>query len=1793
MKKKIALLALLLAFVLCFSLAACQPDNPDNPDPGTPAEKVYKIAVSGNAARTLTTGETDTITWTVTCDGQTVTEEAEVTVGGSAVTLSDKTATSVKITAAQAGNARVTIKLTAHTDVVANVTYSVSKPSFFGNHNGNWAISDTKVSVDGGQSTILTREKGKTWMFSAEVDITDYSSTETIAIGSFLNTGNNALWFGLRNSDGNPDGRFTVYVRNFLDGWGKATHDKDVAGYTKYTGTSKVKFVLLRDGNDYYYNIDGMFGKFTDNHDVETYAGFQTQNQKIEITNFALETDATAVKTAIATVYPEGGVGAISISGPATLVPQIVSGDSGVQMQFTAKAYADGNEIPDQNIVWTIESTLGDNKAAVTENGLVSIEPQTEGTLTVKATLGKLSDEITFTVIKQELVEENAMFIAKGGVTTDGDNGIVFSPDYVGSATISSENEKKFNSDYTYGATLKQKVTGNFSIEFTVSDYMTKSATPKLMFSLGSDSNNFFVVYGEQTRIEAFVNRNNNGFLQGNWYQGEGMKDMVNVSGSTRYKIAVEGGMYAVYVKVGSDWQKLTIKQDGNAYGMVRSYEDFRAEREIVIGANALSCRVSDVVVTNGSANDEYDYIQNGMLSYSYEYDFNSATSFSVGFQATDWEGRNGSTVAKFVDALPASFTVSYKLKFASAMTDAKFAIVIGDTSFIINNKLSGGDKALSATRLNGNDWGKAINKNVTSANDQLTVTITRDANGKTCYYVNDIKVSEDTITATNMSVYTFCPSSAPDEVTNKGCKATVTDFVIGEYAAFNTWKVAAENIAELKINATADVNAEVKHDGAVVANGYTTELVSANDKIVKIVDGKLVGVAAGKTTITINVKVGDDIVATAQIEVTVPEIHYTTAFTGIDGDTVTIKKYDTLQLVPSVTADIQGYTPEFTVTLDKNDFITMSDSYLVTAGDKEGETTVTIAVTGTEITKSIKIVVSSEVKHNYVLTTELTDNEIFAGDGTTIASRLADNGQSVSGATFACEISHSDILAIADNAITTVEAAVSADTTVTITVKASVDGEVVATKEITIVVKKTTYELTVNGNTTIELEYGKDSASVTFTATRNGVAMDNPVVNVTLPEGGLLEYANGTFTAKKGGNGVVKFVLGDNLASKNVEYTVIANLLSSTRKRGNVAVNGNNVTIADGNSGIAATYPAKVWKIGGTVSYNEFGDQSGATVIGFTSGKDNGDTFGGTLLLGITSGDVKGIRYIEWFQGWGHNMKWINVDGYHGLDMSVVYAATNNKHWELIRINDDYYFTYGDFYGKITDACSEATFPGIFAQFGCNFSVKDVTVDYNEETVRATAAAYAKRTPYSVSVAGGAQHTVGTDQTYSVTIIPAISNANVTWSITTNLSAGTAAIDQNGKVTLSADAKGSYIVKAAASETVFGTAEVTTTGERIFTENDDFVTYGGVNMKGDDSGYKIVFADKSKDGVADECNWSDSRVYTANYKKTVQGDFTVEFTVSNYVAGDGYAKLALSVQGGRTQFYVAHNDQGYRVETYTMCVWKDGGYSDGGTWASTDFFAGFDPAAAHTYKIQCVNGRFHIYVDGTEYLIKTDNGSLTYAARNYDDWTSERQLRFASKNCTAEVSNIAVTKQSTEDVKYYGFFGYNDTYDKATDTLTLTMYKQGWNIKNVPFVVTQPTASHTVEFDVKFGEAMTDAKLGLVVGGNHAFWIENKLSQSGDNSVIHVAGKDGSEWGDSGWKISANKTIHFVLTITLNDAGKYEVSLTIQAEGVASVTTARTNAYDGCKLSFKVFNENNDDMAKTVSVSNLVVTAK
>ena len=202
--------------------------------------------------------------------------------------------------------------------------------------------------------------------------------------------------------------------------------------------------------------------------------------------------------------------------------------------------------------------------------------------------------------------------------------------------------------------------------------------------------------------------------------------------------------------------------------------------------------------------------------------------------------------------------------------------------------------------------------------------------------------------------------------------------------------------------------------------------------------------------------------------------------------------------------------------------------------------------------------------------------------------------------------------------------------------------------------------------------------------------------------------------------------------------------------------------------------------------------------------------------------------------------------------------------------------------------------------------------------------------------------------------------------------------------------------------------------------------------------------------------------------------------------------------------------------------------------------------------------------------------------------------MRFATVNCTAEVSNIKITKQSTDKVKYYGFFGYGDTYDEATDTLTLTMYKQSWSIPNIPFIVNQPTTDHSVAFDLKFNDAMEDAKFGLTVAGNHTYWIENKLSQSGDNSKIHVAGKDNNEWGETGFSIDKNLTIHFVITFTKLDSGKFSVAMTAQADGGKLVDLGQAaDSRDNCKLGFKVFNEKEADMAKTVSISNLVITAK
>lgn len=1788
MKKRLTLAVTLLIAVCCLTLGACKvtdkPNTPDNPS------KEYRIVLDGEATRSLTAGDTDVINWTVMYGDDAVTDQkVEITL--SSETVVEKTAgtaTSATIKALAPGRVRVTIKL-KDKNVTVSVTYTVSKPSFWGATTGTFATGETDATATGGQSTALTRVKGSVWMFSAKLNITDYTSTETVAVGSFVDAGNSALWFGLQNNDGKADGRFSVYIRNFLKGWGQATTDQTVTGYSRYTGTTEIPVVLIRNGTSYYYSIAGMFGSYVDNTDtsIETYAGIQSQNQAVTVTDFLMETDADLVQAAISVVCPEDKVGAVSITVPSNMSTQIVSGSEGAQFNLTADCYANGEKLADKTVTWNIDTNALIAGSATIENGLLRVTGGTEGVLTITATYEDVSDVISVKVINKELTDENELFTMKGGVRKIGENGIEFPEEYVGSANIPNTNEGRYTEDYTYKALLKNKLVGNFSIEFTVSDYKTSSQFPKLMFSFGADTNNVYLVYGQHTRFEAFANKNNAGVLQGNWYQGEGMEGMIDRTGAVRYRIAVEDGVYKVYAYLNNKWTAIKITQDGANVPMIRKYEDFTKELPLLITAKELSCKISDVIVTNGSASDSYRYASDGFVSYNDMYEFSDG-GFTVGFASDGWNGKWGSTSAIRTTAVPDSYKLTYKIKFSKAMDDAKFVAIIGNVSFMINNKLNSNVIEAARVKLNndGNeDWGSQVTKTVATANEDVTVVITRTAEGVLTFYVNDQPVvTESSAAYGTMKIYTF--NAAADQIANNGYEVIVSDFNLGDYEAYSTWKASAENLT-VKVNEEKTPAITVKHDGINVTEGYTVSYEYEGD-VVSVYNGTIKGLKAGSANVTVKITADNAVVATFIVTVTVPEVRYEAGFGGITGDEATIKIYGELDLKPYVRADADVET-EYELTFE-GDCIELTGG--IVKGLKTGDATVTVTAKGTNVSKTITVHVSDEVNHNYALSVKATE-ELYAGDEGTITVSASDNGQILAGENVTISFKFSsEGLTVADGKIITNEELFAASTEVTVTVTLTVDGEVVKTETVTVNVLATVYTITINNEKTeLRTEYGLDTSNVTYKVLRNN--LETALEATASVTGDAITYNNGVVKGVKNGAATLTFTYGK--ASDSVAYAVTATIFNSTRARGTLSYgeDGKSVTV-NGGSGVAFSYPAKVWKVTATVTYSDFASsESGATVVGFTSGKNSGDTFNDTLILGITSGDVMGMRYVCWLNGWGNKQSFINIEGYNGLSLNDVFTATKNKTWELIRLNDEYYFAYGDFFGKFIPVNSdgtpytgiEATFPGVFAQFGCGFTASDIELDYDAASVTAAAEAYSQKTAYSVEILAAGSHTVGTEQEIGYKLLPSFVTETVTYGINTeNLVEGTATLNGN-KVALSADAKGSYVVRVTTASGKYAETIVNATGDRIYTENSEFKTYGSdVTMMDDgETGYKIVFNNANVNGVVKEHRYIENTEFSANYKKTLTGDFSVEFTVSDYKATAEYPKLMVSFGGRHAQFYIAYKSNGeYRIETLSEHEWADRGFStDDGAWSNTKNFENFDATASHAYKIDLINGVFHLYVDGVEYKIQTDNNTHdTYAIRRYEDWKTAQPMRISTNGCTAVVSNIKVTEKGL--TKFAGFTGVSSSYDEATGTITSEMCNRSWN--NAPefhYGLALPEA-YKLSFDVNFSDGMSDAKFGVKLGGRNSLWIENKLN--GSDKCLHLANED---WSDAGWRVSGNTTVHMEITVTAE--GK--VSYSINAEGGEAVTGTISDRTDK-SFSFIVFNGTAADSSKTVSVKNITVTA-
>lgn len=414
---------------------------------------------------------------------------------------------------------------------------------------------------------------------------------------------------------------------------------------------------------------------------------------------------------------------------------------------------------------------------------------------------------------------------------------------------------------------------------------------------------------------------------------------------------------------------------------------------------------------------------------------------------------------------------------------------------------------------------------------------------------------------------------------------------------------------------------------------------------------------------------------------------------------------------------------------------------------------------------------------------------------------------------------------------------------------------------------------------------------------------------------------------------------------------------------------------------------------------------------------------------------------------------------------------------------------------------------------------------------------------------------------------------------------------------------------------------QVTYTVEHVLVENNYVSVKGGVKLQinGADpqdvatEDYTLIFPeDKGNvDGVGNQQAYEDN-AYSAQLKQKVKGDFSIEFTVSDYVAVTNGPKLMLSLGGTHNQFFLCYypdtgaafgRDGIARIETYVDTCTSDNKFETNGNWGEsanfagdTTTFPGFDKTAAQTFKIAVINRMYHMYLKvGGEFkeLVHYSRGGEYTFARRYEDYVSELPIRISTNGAAAKVSGIKITSEGFKDNYYMPHTDNVHIYDPATDgaeafDFRITATNSSWegrdNYINKVGRLTDISANTQVEMTAKFSGAMQDGKLIISVGEKQAMLC----SKTGGGFFVNINGC-GADW---------NEGAHPVSGITAAADGSYTMNVKIvRADGNIAVYVNDTkihelgNAGNAGGLWFAIFNGNSDDAAKTVTVSNLTVT--
>ncbi len=797
----------------------------------------------------------------MTKDGEPVTTEpVEVKFEGDAVTYDKTTQT---VTAVKVGTAKATITLTGHTDVLPiSVTYRVvdyffSQTVVRGEVSGE---SNGRVQIYSGQSTLVAERAATSWVFRVKLLPTDYTGTQAIGVGSFLDSGDHALWFALQNEDGLADGKFSVYSKDFYAGWPGT--DRMPEGYHNraFDLNGGISCEIIRSGNNYYYSIDKFYGEYTAEEVEATYPGVFSQEQSVTVTDYSVSYDETKVQEAVA-AYATKGVASVAIQE--TRAVRLLKG---AEQKYTAKCYP-ADKSAGTEIEWSLDKsgmTAGQAQTTIGADGTLKLAEDAAGKVEVICTAGDARDSLTVTIISETEDKSNDRLSVTGGVLLEQSGDIVF-PDYM-AMTNGVGDEQRYD-NLGYGAILNQKVTGNFSVEFTVSDYVAYTATPKLMISLGGDHNQFYVVYRTDGtgRIETYTRHvYDNAVYDNDWVNSDNFTNF-DAKQSHTFKIEVTNGIYRVTM----DGTALAFKTNSGSREstLVRSYEHCTAELPIRIATNGVSARVSNITVQSGAPLADY-------------FHFGNARAIAGGVEMQCYDGSSDglawaqarTRVVRTAANRTDNCNLTMNITFSAAMHDGKAIVLLGNTQELhFCNKIaaSGG---IQLQLVDGSSFGATYNVPYTAGGDgTVTLALRIERNGnKNRIIVNGAEICEtDYAFGAHLQFSVFNMRSDENSVTVK-----FTDIVFGDYEASKVYTI--ENLAKavtLSVNAQAEVTFTVNCNGNPMSDGdYTVEVTTEDGKFISYDESskKVTALSEGEATLTITVKVDGEAVCTATVTYTI-----------------------------------------------------------------------------------------------------------------------------------------------------------------------------------------------------------------------------------------------------------------------------------------------------------------------------------------------------------------------------------------------------------------------------------------------------------------------------------------------------------------------------------------------------------------------------------------------------------------------------------------------------------------------------------------------------------------------------------------------------------------------------------------------------------------------------------------------------------------------------------------------------------------------------------------------------------